>query len=180
MGLDACVFCDCLEKGRNLKPLPNDVVIKVGADGYASVERNGEEVWEDLECEHQFRFLIRHRLGNIALVGFLRWELNREASSYPFLLKRVVYSGSHTGDWIGLDQLPELQAELQRLATFKCAGNAPKSFDWSRLLPNVFPFDLWRQNYSTAAESDRFMQTFRSQMLELIEVAKRAGKPISF
>ena len=186
MGLDACVYCDCLEKGRLGKPLPNDVTLKIEADGCLSLERNGETIWEDgpdwndFTCEHERRQLIHHRLGNIALVALLRWELNREAFVYPILLGKVVYNGIHAGDYLRLDQIPQLQVELQRLATFRCVGNAPKSFYISRFLPDFFPFCLWKKDYSTAEEADRFMQNFRNQMLELADAALRVGKPISF
>ena len=186
MGLDASVYCDCLEKGRLPKPLPSEVSLEIGDDGHPVLMRNGESIWEgdpswsDFACKHERRELLHHRLGNIALIALLRWELNREASNYPFLLKKVIYNGIHAGDWIGLDQIPQLQIELQRLATFKCVGDAPKSFYWSRFLPNVFPFYLWRQDYSTAEESSRFMQQFRVQMVELAEAAVRIGKPIAF
>lgn len=180
MGLDAHVYCDCLEKGRIPQPMPNDAVVKIGADGFPLLERNGETVWDDFECEHESRRLIHHRLGNIALVALLRRELNREASSYPILLDKVVYNGIHAGDCIGLEQIPRLQIELQRLATFKCVGDTPNPFRWPRRLARVFPFNLWCRDYSTAEESDQFMQYFRGQMVELAETAVRVGKPISF
>ena len=187
MGLDACVYCDCLEKKRLRKPLPGDVTLKIEADGYPSLERNGATIWEedgpdwnDFACEHERRQLIHHRLGNIALVALLRWELKREVSLYPILLGKVVYNGIHAGDYLGLEQFSQLQVELQRLATFRCVGDAPQSFSISRFLPNFFPFTLWKQHYSTAAESNRFMQNFRNQMLELVDAASRIGKPISF
>ena len=186
MGLDACVYCDCLEKGRLGQPLPSDVALRIDADGYPSLERNGETIWEDsadwndFACEHERRQLVHHRLGNIALVALLRWELNREASVYPILLGKVIYNGIHAGDYLELDQIPQVQVELQQLATFHCIGDAPKSFYISRFLPNIFPFSLWKNYYSTAKESDRFMQNFRNQMLELVDAAIRIGKPISF
>jgi len=186
MGLDAYVYCDCLEKGRLGKLLPSDVTLSVEANGFPSLERNGETIWEegpdrgDFACDHEFRHLIHHRLGNISLVALLRWELNREAAMYPFLLGKVVYNGIHANDHLGLDEMPQLQVELQRLATFRCAGNAPKTFYISRFLLDFFPFSLWKQHYFTAEESDRFMQSFRLQMLELVEASLRVGKPISF
>jgi hypothetical protein len=186
MGLDACVYCDCLEKGRLRKPLSSDVVVKLEPNGLPFLEKKGTTVWEDdpewndFLCEHDRRRLIHHRIGNIALVALLRWELNREATKYPFLLQKVVYNGIHANDWIGLDQFPQLQNELELLASFKCIGDAPKSFYWFRGLPKIFPFNLSQKHYSTAVESNKFMQDFRTQMLELVEVALRVGKPISF
>lgn len=64
-------------------------------------------------------------IGNIALVGLLRWELKREASNFPFLLQKVIYNGIHGGDWIGLAQIAQLQGELELLVNFKCIGDAP-------------------------------------------------------
>jgi hypothetical protein len=183
MGLDACVYCDCLEKGRLRNPLPKNISIKVEKDGYPVVVRNGEEIWadhpgaSDYACEHERRQLLHHRLGNISLVGLLRAELSREASGFPLILQKVVYNGTHAGDWLGLEQIPQLQVELERLGGFKCVGNAPPAF-LSRFLWSKFR--MGRYHYTSAKEANAYMQNFRTQMIELVEAALTVRKPISF
>jgi hypothetical protein len=63
-------------------------------------------------------YLVDKRLGNIAHIGFLRQRvngLNNSASSFPIILQRVLYSGSHCGDEIPLDYVPKLIQELELL-----------------------------------------------------------------
>jgi hypothetical protein len=159
MSLDACVYCDCLERNLIRTPLPKDVSIKVEDDGYPIVVKNGQEIWEDhpdwndFACEHQDRRLLHHRLGNISSIGLLRTELSRVASSFPIILEKVIYNGTHAGDWLALAQIPDLRIELHRLAEFNC---------------------------TTSKEADVLMQEFRIQMNELVEAALKVGKPISF
>ena len=184
MGLNACVYCDCLEKGRLRKPLPADFRVKVEADGMPCIIKGGEVIWDvepaaaDFLCDHEGRILIHHYLGNMALIGVLRRELDREASVFPLLLQKVVYNGIHGGDWIGIHEFPQLQVELKLLEWFKCAGNVPTNFLIS--FDGHPPAPGWKQEYSTPEESGLWMQIFRKQMLELVDVALRIGKPISF
>jgi len=161
MGLDAFVFCDCFEKGRLLHPPPVGFAPRVEPDGSLDPGRDDytlEEIlawdqWrEGFACEHGAGMLLRHRLGNISLIGSLRAELRREAERFPILLKRVVYSGSHGGDHLPLDVVKELQKELGELASFKCSSR----------------------------KSDEFMSGFRIQMLELVAASFSVGKPICF
>src|ERR1044072_1370898 len=101
MGLDAYVYCDCLENGRQYKPLPRDVSIEVHPDGYAVAVKNRQEIredhpeWNDFDCAHPRRALLHHRLGKISLIGLLRAELNRDPDRFPIILQKVIYSGSH-------------------------------------------------------------------------------------
>lgn len=60
MSLDACVYCDCLEKGRLKNLLPPATLVKVEVNGFPSLERNGVTVWDDVECEHKFGCLVHH------------------------------------------------------------------------------------------------------------------------
>jgi hypothetical protein len=63
--------------------------------------------------------LIDKHLGNIAHVGFLRQRVNglhNSALCFPIILQRVLYSGSHCGDEIGLLEIPTLMQELELLA----------------------------------------------------------------
>jgi hypothetical protein len=161
MGLDAFVYCDCYEKGRLREPPPSGVLLRVEPDGWLGPEHDDGTLesglawdrWrEQRACEHVSGILLHHRLGNIALVGLLRAELRRETDHFPILTAKVIYSGSHTGDFLAVETIPALQRELELLREFQC----------------------------TTRESADFMSEFREQMSELATVALSVGKPISF
>lgn len=183
MSLDARVYCDCLEKGRLKKPLPTDITIKVDEDGCPLVLKNGEYIytndpfWEEFACEHEHHRLVFHALGNIALVRLLRTELEREAGEFPILLGRVVCNGTHCGDWLNLEDIGTLKAELEKLSRFKCAGDLPGTFV-ARMVEGTFQFE--GGDYTSASEADAFMAHFREQMSELVDTALAVRKPISF
>ena len=152
MGLDAFVFCDCYEKGRLRESPPAGVTLCVQPDGSLGREQDGGTLESDLAwdewreqraCEHGGGILLRHRLGNISLVGLLRAELQREAERFSILVTKVVYSGSHAGDHLPVEQIPALQRELELLREFRC----------------------------TSRKSDGFMTEFREQMSELAATA---------
>ena len=44
--------------------------------------------------------LLHHRIGNLAQVGLLRRELERETPTFPLLLMKVLYSGTHAGNLV--------------------------------------------------------------------------------
>lgn len=161
MGLDAVVYCDCYEKGRLLEPPPAGSVLSVEPNGALGRAETGGTLESALEwdcwyesraCEHQGGILIEHRLGNIALIGLLRTELERASEQFPILVTKVVYSGSHAGDFLPAEDIPALQKELDALSAFRCSN----------------------------AQADRFMVEFRNQMSELAMVARLVGKPIAF
>jgi hypothetical protein len=150
MGLDACVYCDCFERGRLIEPPPHGIKLQIENSG--RLERVGEEssleeyfdwvAWQEQRaCVHSGGFLVRHRLGNIALIGILRKELGREKDRFPILTSKVVYSGSHAGDFLCIELIPVLQQELEILNGFKCADKDARRY----LLGNRSPFD--RQGY---------------------------------
>lgn len=157
MSLDATVFCDCYEKGR-LRTPPPSVSIFVGLDGSLDPDRGTlEEMlrfdeWRYSACEHPHGILLHHRLGNISLIGLLRSELQRETSRFPVLLGKVVYDGTHGGDCISVELVPELRKEIEALADFKCSTR----------------------------EADTFILRFRIQMMELVTASLSIRKPIAF
>jgi hypothetical protein len=183
MGLDAQVYCDCLEKGDLRNPLPKDATVKVYEDGYPVVVLNGEEIhadhpgWNDFACVHERRQLVAQRIGNISLVGLLRAELRPAAGKFPIITSKVIYNGCHAGDWLRLEEISLLQKELQGMVEFKCVGNLPSNpisrWVWTR-------FRVGWYHYTSATEANAFMKAFRAQMQELTEAALKVGKPISF
>lgn len=161
MSLDGRVFCDCYEKGRLREPAPSGVILRVEPDGSLGCEGNvgsldADLAWDEwrehLACEHSGGVLLHHRLGNISLIGLLRSELHRDVSRFPSLLTRVLYSGSHAGDFLETDVIPALQREIEALAVFKC----------------------------DKLEAQVFVAQFRRQMSELVAAAISVNKPIVF
>jgi hypothetical protein len=159
MGLDAVVYCDCFESGRIREPPPVSLAIKVAEDG--SLEWRDDDFLIDLAlnywlneraCHHAGGILVSHRIGNVALVEFLRGELSRSRDLFPVLLEKVLYSGTHCGDYLLTDEVLKLREELVELADFTCSE----------------------------AEHQPYMEEFRQQMDELVESALSVGKPIVF
>lgn len=103
-------------------------------------------------CDHPRGILVHHRIGNLAQVGLLRSELQRDEMLFPILLSKVLYSGTHGGDHLTLQNIAALELELVRLGSFVCAGQHNQEYiDW-----------------------------FRQQMIELVDAATSVSKPISF
>jgi hypothetical protein len=161
MGLDAQVYCDCYEKGRLREPPPRDVSLRVELDGSLGRERDNGSLEDDVAwdewreqraCEHHGGVLLHHRLGNISLIGLLRAELQREPGDFPLLLTKVLYSGSHCGDFLPVDSVLTLQQEVEALSGLRCS----------------------------TPDADRFMAGFRAQMLELIAASLSVRMPIVF
>lgn len=69
-------------------------------------------VWADDDCNSE---LASVRIGNVSLIGDLRKEIRLMSGSFPAILDRVLYSGSHCGDEIPADLVAELRQELLRL-----------------------------------------------------------------
>jgi hypothetical protein len=175
MGLDAHVYCDCYEKGLLRSLLPHPEYFWVDEDGcliwtnpdckQVTYLPKGNPAWQACmdeivsfdrwrsdACEHGDGILVHHRIGNGALVSILREELKREAAQFPLILGRVIYSGTHSGDRLSLDVVPQLELELDPLA--KLAGSTP--------------------------ERGLFLRDFHQQLLELIHASHSVGKPICF
>jgi hypothetical protein len=159
MGLDACVYCDCYEKGRLATAPPDGVLLRIAPDGALECDSEGISAnrafdqWQAYSaCRHERGILLHHRLGNIWHVALLRSELEREADRFPILLTKVVYSGTHGGDYLPVETLSAVQRELESLANFKCSTQ----------------------------EADEFMTNFRQQMSALAATARSVAKPIAF
>jgi hypothetical protein len=159
MGLDATVYCDCYETGRLRESPPNPHLISVAPDG--SLDCRSDDLDTLLEfdrwlleraCEHENGVLLHHRIGNLAQVALLRSELNREAGKFPVVLGKVIYSGTHGGDYLTLNDVRLLEGELKQMDGFVCSDKA----------------------------NQEYVEWFRQQMKELAEAALTVGKPISF
>jgi hypothetical protein len=158
MGLDATVYCNCFETAA-LKEQPPCPSVFVSDDG--SLDCRSEDLNSLLAfdhwlghraCEHPSGILLHHRIGNLAQVGLLRAELEREATAFPILLTKVLYTGMHAGDYLTIDDITSMKVELERLACFVCSDHHKQEFvDW-----------------------------FCRQMNDLLKASMSVGKPISF
>jgi hypothetical protein len=123
MSLDAFVRCTCIRDGKVKKPHPFPGRLTLD-DHSGSPSLNGdptEEEWEAHDqwvqdsCEHE-GFLVSEFLGNITRAQhvreFLRGLQGDPGPKFPILLKKVVYDGTHTGDWIPVKQTPALLREV--------------------------------------------------------------------
>ena len=59
--------------------------------------------------------LKHHRLGTAHQITPLRQQLRNDEARFPILLNKILYSDTHTCDWIPLPILPQLTEELKHL-----------------------------------------------------------------
>jgi hypothetical protein len=125
MGLDACVYCDCVEKNRLSTPHPYPKQLYIERNGSPeirsvdSAKQEKHDAWiQATPCKHDEMTVDDAYLGNAGFIGLLRDAL-RGASSMlpacPVLLSKVLYSGTHTGDFLSPVQVSLLHEELQQL-----------------------------------------------------------------
>jgi len=121
MSLDAFVRCSCIRDGKG-KPHPFAERLIFDKRGEPSLSGNPSEEdgeahdrWLGESCEHN-GFLFGESLGSITLAkhlrDFLRGLQGDPAPRFPILLKKVVYDGTHTGDWIGSKEAVRLLQEV--------------------------------------------------------------------
>jgi hypothetical protein len=160
MGLDASVYCNCYEVGLVRTPPPQPAFTYIDEEtGQVSLRWDAPGAdqilfseWLASACEHdEFGRLIHHRLGNAARIGILRSLFETTPERFPILLSKVVYSGTHCGDFLTLEYVDKLAAEMALVPTVHC----------------------------DAADED-IVRQFQSQMAELIEAARSVQRPIVF
>jgi hypothetical protein len=137
MGLDAHVRCNCAREGKTKPfPFPGRLAFEDSGEPYLlsanigtndmSASKDMDELgrfdeWESAQgCEHG-RFLVDVHIGNVAYVGYIREWIKTEAENtkrqFPVLSEKVVYSGSHGGDWISSPDAQRLLEELEVLSS---------------------------------------------------------------
>jgi hypothetical protein len=165
MGLDACVYCNCVETGRLISPHPYPELLFIAENGCPNIRSDDDEKvhahdrWLDgSPCPHENCTLCAHYIGSIGLVAQLRKIISglsaNPETEYPILWLKVIYSGSHCGDFLNMDKVSILQTEVARLRS-----------------------DQLRHLNDSAAE---YLSSFLSQMGELINAALSVRKPICF
>jgi len=78
-------------------------------------EWDAHDGWLQESCEHE-GFLVCEPLGNITRIQhvreFLRHLQGDPGPKFPILLKKVVYDGTHTGDWLPARESAALLREV--------------------------------------------------------------------
>ena len=166
MGLDAVVFCDCLERGKLKNPHPFPDLVYVAPNGAPEIRsKTDREIelhddWMESACRHESMMIDGCRLGTAGGIEFLRDALRRTvrryARDFPVLWKKVIYSGTHTGDHLSLTDVRRLEQELKLFSKI-----------------NFGVLNL-------TAEDLRYIRDFRSNLSRLIKVALKIQKPIAF
>jgi hypothetical protein len=158
MGLDAVVCCDCFERGRlRVQPDPNWHVY-VDVTGYRTTDvKDRQEAmafdkWDVDACEHELGVFLHCRIGNIMTVALLREELSKAADSFPIILSKVIYDGTHGGDHLTVDEVAELLNELNMLEA----------------------------RHSENSLREEYLRYFEGQLRNLIDTSLKLNKPISF
>jgi hypothetical protein len=122
MSLDGYVRCSCIREGKVAKPHPFPDRLTWDESGAPSLTGDPEEdeweahdQWVQHSCEHQ-GYLESEFLGNITRIknvrDFLRGLQGNPGPKFPILLKKVVYDGTHTGDFLPAKQTPALMKEV--------------------------------------------------------------------
>lgn len=126
MGLEAMVFCDCVEKGRLAVPHPYPQMLSIASNGSPEIRSKdpvkveAHDNWMDLPpCKHEQMMLEGCELGNMSFISDLRSLLSgilkKRGQACPVLLGKVLYSGTHTGDHLTVRDVRRLSNELDLL-----------------------------------------------------------------
>lgn len=194
MGLDACVYCDCVEKGLLKIPHPLPHLLFIDETGCPSTAPDDEA--QDLHyewtckhpCPHQDFVLIHQWLGNISLVALIRQTLEKiskhPSTEFPIIWSKVIYSGSHCGDFLTHDDVCQLQKELSYLSHLKnltdedikdlCGGRA---IFGKFILMHEFKL---KSKEALKAHYSALFDEFLAHLKELVQSSLAVDKPIFF
>ena len=108
MGLDAVVFCGCVEKDRLKSPHHFPHLLYIAPNGCPEIRSSSRtkieqhDDWMRHACKHEDMMVGGDHLGNVSSIEFLQQALRRAVRSpgrdFPALWKKVIYSGAHCGD----------------------------------------------------------------------------------
>src|SRR5579863_590558 len=122
MALDGFVRCTCVRDGKaKPHPFPDLLIFDESGEPMLKGDPSDEEFeahdrWMADSCEHQ-GFILSAFLGNITRVknlrSFLRALQGKPGPRFPILLEKVLYNGTHTGDWIPIKKSQALLKEVE-------------------------------------------------------------------
>jgi hypothetical protein len=122
MALDGFVRCTCIRDGKaKPHPFPDRLTFDETGEPVLTGDPTEDEWeahdrWAAESCEHG-GYLLSLFLGNITRVGhlrsFLRGLEGKPGPRFPILLTKVLYDGTHTGDWIASDVAAGLLKEVE-------------------------------------------------------------------
>ena len=124
MGLDANVFCDCVETNRLKIGHPYPRLLYIAPNGSPEIRSKDLRKVADHDdwmnrppCRHEQMILAGCSLGNDGFVSWLHDALSAAAIARlcPTLLKNVLFSGTHCGDYLTVRDVGRLADELDRL-----------------------------------------------------------------
>ncbi|MBZ5551548.1 MAG: hypothetical protein LAO21_02430 [Acidobacteriia bacterium] len=165
MGLDAFVYCDCIEKKRLKTRHPFPELLVILPDGSPDVEtsdpkkQDRHDRWmEKRACRHEQCMLAGEWLGNGAWISELWTEINRVSRKwrrkFPVLRDQVIYCGTHTGDYLALKDVRRLEKEIKFIRA---------------------------QDLEKAKVKDlEGLNKFLSKLERLVKASLKVGKPIAF
>lgn len=166
MGLDAVVFCDCVEKDRLKNPHPFPRLLYIATNGSPEIRSDDpakvelHDAWTHRACAHEDMMIVGEFLGNAWSIGFLRETLQAAVRApmreFPVLWNKVIYSGTHCGDYLTRTSVLRLAGELQRV----------HKIDFEELC--VKKRDL------------EFIQEFQSKITRIVKMAIKINKPVAF
>ncbi len=134
MGLDGQVRCRCIQDGL-AKPHPFPERLALDETTEPILTRNPtldeylvHDRWFKSSCPHQ-GYLAQERLGNISSIAQVReslraWEQQNKTQRFPILLEKVVYSGTHSGDFLPACDSPELLKEVEEVTQIRSIWDA--------------------------------------------------------
>ena len=140
MGLDAVVFCDCVEEDCLKVPHPYPRLRYIASNGSPEIRSQdpakvGEhDEWMNLPpCEHEGMMLRDCYHGNAEAISHLHsvfsGVLGKRGQACPVLMGKVLYSGSHSGDHLTVRDVRRLSDELDRRREAKPSAIAPSAAD---------------------------------------------------
>lgn len=166
MGLDAVVFCDCVERNQLKSPHPFPQLLYIAPNGSPEIRSRSKskierhDSWMQQACKHEDMMIAGGDLGNTSSIEFLRQVLREAVSSpardFSVLWKKVVYCGSHCGDHLRLCDVTLLHEELRRFRKIK--------FDALKLKD----------------QDIEYIEQFQKTLSITVKTAIRIKKPIAF
>jgi hypothetical protein len=167
MGLDAVVFCNCVENKKIKVPHPFPRLLYVSSNGCPQIRTRdaikiaAHDEWMEIPpCKHGSMQFDGCSLGSggaaIVISAALYIAQEQAKAKFPILLKKVFYSGTHTGDFLSLAQVRKLDVELKQFRKLKLTdlGIGKKDAKWMSEI-----FDC---------------------LARIVKVALKVGKPIAF